>query len=142
MRCATGLIVEQIGDRWMLHILHQLFHEAQRTQALLRQLKGISSRTLSAKLKELESGGWIVRRVYPEVPPRVEYDLTEKGRALEPLFAALKQAGEAVFSDSYDDCPNCRRLGSTEPAPARTLSDSGTIRHVRRASKTDDVVLL
>jgi DNA-binding HxlR family transcriptional regulator len=142
MRCPTGLIIERIGDRWILHILHQLSHQAQRTQALLRQLKGISSRTLAAKLKELEADGLIARRVYPEVPPRVEYALTEKGRALEPLFVALKLAGEAMFPDADGDCPNCWRLGPAEPASARTLSDSVTIRPVRRTSKTDDVVLL
>jgi DNA-binding HxlR family transcriptional regulator len=147
MKCHTGLIIEQIGDRWILHLLHQLAHRAQRTQTLLDRLKGISSRTLAAKLKELEADGWITRRVYPEVPPRVEYELTEKGRALEPLLAALKQTGEALFPDTEMDCPSCRIQAAAESTSTRALRRSMTTpqpkaRPAGRTSSDDDVVLL
>jgi len=141
------LIIEQIGDRWILHILHQLAHHAQRTQALLDRLEGISSRTLAAKLKELEADGWITRRVYPEVPPRVEYDLTEKGRALTPLLAALKHTGEAIFPTAEPDCHNCQHLASVESTSVRALPHSLTdpqprAQPTRRPSPVEDVVLL
>jgi DNA-binding HxlR family transcriptional regulator len=114
MKCPTGMLIEEIGDRWILHILHQLAQRAQRTQALLVGLKGISSRTLSAKLKQLEADGWITREVYPEVPPRVEYGLTEKGRTLMPLLIALKDTGEGLFPTSDGDCPNCQHMASAQ----------------------------
>jgi DNA-binding HxlR family transcriptional regulator len=148
MRCSTGLIIDQIGDRWVLHLLHQLADGAQRTQALLEKLKGISSRTLAAKLKELEADGWITRRVYPEVPPRVEYELTDNGRALMPLFAALKRTGEALFPPARADCPGCRYLATTESPSARgepprsITPPEPKAKHAGPIPSMDDIVLL
>jgi len=147
MRCPTGLLIEQIGDRWILHLLHQLAHRAQRTQTLMERLKGISSRTLAAKLKELEADGWITRRVYPEAPPRVEYELTEKGRALEPLWSALKQTGEALFPTAETDCLSCQHLASVEPTSVRQRPRSMSAAQPKsqpttRPPSVDDVVLL
>ncbi|MBI3951459.1 MAG: helix-turn-helix transcriptional regulator [Acidobacteria bacterium] len=147
MKCPTGWLIEQIGDRWILHLLHQLIHGAQRTQTLLERLKGISSRTLAAKLKELEADGWITRRVYPEVPPRVEYELTEKGRTLELLLAALKQTGEVLFPGTETDCPSCQLLASTESPPVRQplrsiSAPQPKAQSARYTPSVDDVVLL
>lgn len=147
MTCPTGLLIEQIGDRWILHILHQLAHRAQRTQTLMERLKGISSRTLAAKLKELEADGWITRRVYPEAPPRVEYELTDRGRALEPLWAALKKTGEALFPTAETECLSCQHLGSVESTSARPQPRSMSVvqpgsQRATRTRSVDDVVLL
>ncbi len=60
---------------------------------LLRSMEGISPKTLSLRLKELEEKGIVERTVYPEVPPRVEYTLTEKGRELEGILIELKRFG-------------------------------------------------
>jgi DNA-binding HxlR family transcriptional regulator len=59
-----------------------------------RALPGISTKTLTARLRELESYGLVKRTVFPEVPPRVEYSLTPKGREVQPIMAALNQVGE------------------------------------------------
>lgn len=147
MRCPTGLMIEQIGDRWTLHLLHQLTPAAERTQTLLGRLKGISSRTLAAKLKELEADGWITRRVYPEVPPRVEYELTEKGLALVPLLAAFKRTGEALFPTAEADCPSCQHLASAEARSVRqpprfSTTSQPKAQRARPTPSVDDVVLL
>ncbi len=147
MRCPTGTLIEQIGDRWIFHLLHQLAHRAQRTQALLEGLKGISSRTLAVKLKQLEADGWITRRVYPEVPPRVEYALSEKGQSLMPLLTALKSTGEAVFPDIGVDCPSCQHSSAVQsksihspPRPATPPRPEA--QPPRRPAPVEDVVLL
>ncbi|MCS6803771.1 MAG: helix-turn-helix transcriptional regulator [Blastocatellia bacterium] len=114
MDCPTDRLIEHIGDRWVLHLLHHLVRQPQRTQGLLQALKGISSRTLAAKLKMLEADGWIVRRVYPEVPPHVEYELSERGKALIPLLGAWTEAGKVLFPASEPQCPHCQHLASTE----------------------------
>ena len=143
----------------MLHILHRLGSGAHRTQALLEGLAGISSRTLAAKLKELEAEGWIQRTVYPEVPPRVEYQLTEKGGRLRPLFAAMKSVSEQLAPTGSKkrkavgasvSCPSCEVAVSTEePAlsqpkqatRAARLTEAGA-EPPRRPPSLEDVVLL
>lgn len=117
MDCPTDRLIEHIGDRWVLHLLHHLIDRAQRTQGLLQELRGISSRTLAAKLKMLEADGWIVRRVYPEVPPHVEYELSERGKALIPLLAAWIETGRVLFPTSEPECVHCQHLASAEAQP-------------------------
>jgi DNA-binding HxlR family transcriptional regulator len=159
MNCPTELLIEQIGDRWILHILHRLSSGTHRTQALLEGLAGISSRTLAAKLKDLEAEGWIERRVYPVVPPRVEYQLTEKGRWLRPMFAAMKSVSEQVTSTASKErkavgvsvpCPSCEvvvaaeEMVPSEPkqaARAARLTEAGAD-PPRRPPSLEDVVLL
>ena len=64
-------------------------------------MDGISPKTLSLRLKELESQGIITRKVYPEVPPRVEYTLTDKGKQLEGIFIELKRFGLNINQKPY-----------------------------------------
>ena len=81
---------------------------------LERSLAGISPRTLSLRLRALEEEGIVERRTYPEVPPRVEYELTEKGRALLPLIDDMRAYGrEWLGAGGGDAC-----LGADDPAPA------------------------
>ena len=79
--------------------MRELFEGARRPGELLEALPGISSKTLMARLKELERSGLLERRVYAEVPPRVEYSLTAKGEELKPVLVALKQVGERWLQD-------------------------------------------
>jgi len=69
------------------------------------ELPGISTKTLTVRLRELEKHGLIHRRVYAEIPPRVEYSLTEKGLELQPVLVALKQVGEQWLKDNHCICP-------------------------------------
>ena len=82
-----------IGGKWTFLILRDLFYGTKRFGELQRSLQGISPRTLSTRLKELEDEGLLLRTVYSEIPPHVEYSLTEKGHSLRPIFDAMKDWG-------------------------------------------------
>lgn len=88
--CATA---DVIGGKWTLLVIRDLASGPTRFCELERSLEGISPRTLSLRLKALEECGVVERRMYPEVPPRVEYALTDKGRALTPLIEDMRRYG-------------------------------------------------
>jgi DNA-binding HxlR family transcriptional regulator len=84
------MAVEIIAKRWTTLIIKQLMPGPQRFSELAAQLEVVSDRVLSERLKELEQADIISRRVIPEPPIRVEYALTEKGRALEPIISEIE----------------------------------------------------
>jgi DNA-binding HxlR family transcriptional regulator len=88
--CATAEVVCQ---KWTILVIRDLAAGCNRFCELERSLAGISPRTLSLRLRALEHEGIVERRTYPEVPPRVEYALTDKGRALMPLIEDMRQFG-------------------------------------------------
>lgn len=88
--CATA---ELVAGKWTLLIIRDLADGCNRFCELERSLEGISPRTLSLRLRALEGEGIVERRTYPEVPPRVEYVLTKKGRALAPLIEDMRRYG-------------------------------------------------
>lgn len=94
-----------VGQKWAVLILRELFDGVRRPRELLEALPGISSKTLMVRLKELEKYGLLERKVYAEVPPRVEYSLTLKGRELKPVLLALKQVGEEWLQQDGCACP-------------------------------------
>ncbi len=81
--------VELIGKRWTGAIVRTLLTGATRFGEILARVPGLSDRLLSERLRELEAAGVVTRTVYPEVPVRIEYELTEKGRELETIVAAI-----------------------------------------------------
>jgi DNA-binding HxlR family transcriptional regulator len=88
--CATADVV---CAKWTLLVIRDLAAGRSRFCELERSLAGISPRTLSLRLRALEEQGIVERNTYPEVPPRVEYELTEKGRALLPLIEDMREYG-------------------------------------------------
>jgi DNA-binding HxlR family transcriptional regulator len=88
--CATA---ELVCTKWTMLIVRDLAQGRSRFCELERSLAGISPRTLSLRLRELEAEGVVERRTYPEVPPRVEYALTEKGQALLPIIEQMREFG-------------------------------------------------
>ncbi len=89
-QCVVQSALESIGGKWKLPILCSLnFNGAGRYNELLRNVQGISNTMLSQTLKELERDRLIVRKVYPEVPVRVEYELSEKAKKLQPILLEL-----------------------------------------------------
>jgi|SRR6476646_4379333 DNA-binding HxlR family transcriptional regulator len=92
-RCPVCRTSEIISGKWTLLVIRDLADGSQRFCELERSLEGISPRTLSLRLRGLEQEGIVERRTYPEVPPRVEYGLTEKGRALVPLIEDMRKYG-------------------------------------------------
>src|SRR3982750_2292576 len=88
--CATA---DLVCAKWTILVIRDLAEGRSRFCELERSLAGISPRTLSLRLRALEEEGIVERRTYPEVPPRVEYELTDKGRALLPLIESMRAYG-------------------------------------------------
>ncbi|KQX48400.1 MULTISPECIES: winged helix-turn-helix transcriptional regulator [unclassified Paenibacillus] len=92
--CPIAKTLDVIGTKWTFLIIRDLLIEGTlRFSDLLKSMDGISPKTLSLRLKVLEEHGVLERKVFPEVPPRVEYTLTEKGKRLERIFVELKRFG-------------------------------------------------
>ena len=92
-QCAVAVTAEIVTTKWTPLILHDLSEGRRRFMELERACPGISPRTLSERLDMLERQGVVIRRSYPESPPRVEYELTEKGRALCPIIREMRKFG-------------------------------------------------
>ena len=91
--CPVCRTAEIISGKWTLLIIRDLADSSLRFCELERSLEGISPRTLSLRLRALEEQGIVERRTFPEVPPRVTYQLTDKGRALVPLIEDMRSYG-------------------------------------------------
>ncbi len=100
--CAVACTADIIGAKWTAVLVHDLSEGARRFSDLERALPGISPRTLSERLRALEQEGIVVRRSYAESPPRVEYELTEKGEALLPIIDAMRAFGREWLRHDRD----------------------------------------
>src|SRR3954466_6213185 len=98
--CPVCRTADIVCGKWTLLIIRDLAESRARFCELERSLKGISPRTLSIRLRGLEDEGVVERRTYPEVPPRVEYALTEKGRALVPIIDQMRAYGAEWLADA------------------------------------------
>ena len=91
--CAVETTISIIGGRWKVLILRELLSGVKRFNALHRALHGITQKMLTQQLREMEADGIVHREVYLQVPPKVEYSLTELGQSLEPILAAMYEWG-------------------------------------------------
>ena len=91
--CAVEATISIIGGRWKVLILRELLSGVKRFNALHRALHGITQKMLTQQLREMEADGIVHREVYLQVPPKVEYSLTELGQSLEPILAAMHEWG-------------------------------------------------
>ncbi|MBR0600404.1 winged helix-turn-helix transcriptional regulator [Sinanaerobacter chloroacetimidivorans] len=92
--CPVAYALNLIGGKWHFQIIWALYKKpVQRYNELKRRVDGITNMMLSQSLKELEQYGLVTRIQYPEIPPRVEYSLTEEGRALTPIISELARWG-------------------------------------------------
>jgi DNA-binding HxlR family transcriptional regulator len=89
LKCPIQAVVEAIGGKWKLPILYQLFQGTKRYAELRRLIPNVTERMLTLQLRELEAVGIVRRTVYPEVPPKVEYSLTEMGMSLDPVLQTM-----------------------------------------------------
>ena len=101
--CPVETTLTLISDRWKALILRDLLTGTKRFGELRKSLTGISQKVLTANLREMEANGLLTRRAYAEVPPRVEYTLTELGFSLRPVLAALFDWGIAYKRASSDN---------------------------------------
>lgn len=91
--CPVATTVQLIGSKWKLLIIRNLTSRPWRFNELKKDLEGISQKVLTDSLRSMESDGIVKRTVYPEVPPRVEYSLSELGESMRPIIDAMEQWG-------------------------------------------------
>ena len=103
--CPVCRTADVICGKWTLLLVRDLSEGRSRFCELERSLTGISPRTLSLRLRALEEEGIVERQTYAEVPPRVEYALTEKGRALIPIIDGMRDYGEQWLAAECADDP-------------------------------------
>src|SRR5215216_4375856 len=110
--CPVCRTAEIVCSKWTMLVIRDLSEGCSRFCELERSLTGISPRTLSLRLRGLEEEGIVERHTFPEVPPRVEYALTEKGRALLPIIDGMRTYGEAWLA------AECGAQGEPHPVAA------------------------
>lgn len=92
--CPVETTLTLIGDKWKVLILRDLTPGKKRFGELKKSIGSVSQKVLTAQLRDMEQSGLVSRRVYAEVPPRVEYSLTELGQSLKPILDAMQTWGE------------------------------------------------
>lgn len=98
--CPVETTLMLIGDKWKVLILRDLLPGTKRFGELKKSIGNVSQKVLTAQLRDMESNGLVNRKVYPEVPPRVEYSLTELGQSLKPILDAMWDWGEEFKSQN------------------------------------------
>jgi DNA-binding HxlR family transcriptional regulator len=107
--CPIARAARLLGDTWTLLIVYNL-SEGPRRFSQLETLTGMSPRVLAGRLRELETQAMLTRTQYPEIPPRVEYALTDKGKAALPALDALRGFGAHWLNDSCSEVLDARRM--------------------------------
>ena len=92
--CPVETTLMLIGDKWKVLILRDLMPGTKRFGELKRSIGSVSQKVLTAQLRDMEKNGLVNRKVFPEVPPHVEYSLTELGQSLKPILDAMQSWGE------------------------------------------------
>lgn len=91
--CPVETTLQLIGNKWKVLILRDLMDGTKRFGELKKSIGTVSQKVLTAQLRDMEESGLVSRKVYAEVPPRVEYSLTELGKSLNPILSAMKDWG-------------------------------------------------
>lgn len=91
--CSVEAAISLIDGKWKCVVLHHLLAGTARFSEIRRRIPGVTPRMLTTQLRELEMDGLVIRTVYPQVPPRVEYRVSDLGRSLEPIILALREWG-------------------------------------------------
>lgn len=95
--CPVEATMEAIGGKWKLLIIHHLLEGTKRFNELQKLIPAVTQRMLTSKLRELERDGIVHRKVYAEVPPKVEYSMTEFGQTVEPMLWVMHDWGKAFM---------------------------------------------
>lgn len=101
--CPVETTAQLIGSKWRLLILRDLMQGPHRFGELRKSIGGISQKVLTSNLREMENSGLVLRRVYPEVPPHVEYELTDMGKSLKPVIEAMWNWGTSYQSNATEN---------------------------------------
>jgi DNA-binding HxlR family transcriptional regulator len=110
--CPVRDVIEVIEGKWTVHIIVELINGTKRHSTLAKALPGINPKTLTERLRDLETSGIVSRKMFEEIPPRVEYSLTKRGLELTTLIQTLKLMGLSWMKPSRHNikpmlCPHC-----------------------------------
>ncbi|MCX5231299.1 helix-turn-helix domain-containing protein [Streptomyces sp. NPDC006553] len=111
-KCPTRQVLDHISGKWTILVVDALLEGTLRYTDLSRRIEGVSQKMLTQTLRSLEADGFVTRTVYPTIPPRVEYDLTELGHSLGEPITALRRWTET-------------HINEIEQARARSASEAG-----------------
>ena len=100
--CPVATTVQLIGSKWKLLIMRNLLARPWRFNELQKSLDGISQKVLTDSLRSMEADGIITRTVFPEVPPRVEYALSDIGESMRPIISAMEEWG-SDYKENYEN---------------------------------------
>ncbi|MBQ8825085.1 MAG: helix-turn-helix transcriptional regulator [Ruminococcus sp.] len=98
--CPVETTLMLIGDKWKVLIIRDLISGTKRFGELKKSVSGISQKVLTSNLRDMEENGLLTRKVFPEVPPRVEYTLTDLGHSMRPILDAMAEWGTAFKAGS------------------------------------------
>lgn len=146
--CPVAGALQMVGDKWTMLVVRDLATGPRRMTDILDGLYPISSRTLVARLRDMEKDGLLERTNYGGNPPRVEYGLTKRGLLLLPLVEALRKTGDALGCNECADRKN--RLGAyceacplgTSYEPRRVQTESEPLPPLPRRHEPDDPIVL
>lgn len=119
--CPVETTLEVIGGEWKVLIIWELMEGTKRFSQLHRALSGVTQKMLTQQLRQLEKDAMVNRKVYPVVPPRVEYSLTERGRSLKPIIDAMCVWGEYHIEEQIKTArrkADGKKKQSARPVPA------------------------
>jgi DNA-binding HxlR family transcriptional regulator len=154
--CQIDPLLNILGDHWTLGVIHELSIGPRRTVELFEAFTGLSTKTLTARLKLLKRHGLVARQSYPESPPRVEYSLTDKGRELLPVIRSIAEVARrwSAEGERATSCGKCRACdlifsematgaGHKEPSRSEAQGDGSRLAQNQIiARKRRDVTLL
>ena len=101
--CPVETTISLIGGKWKLFIMRNLLSRSWRFNELKKDLKGISQNVLTYNLRSMEKDGIIIRKIYPEIPPKVEYGLTKLGKSMKPIIKSMEKWGIEYKNKTKDD---------------------------------------
>ena len=148
--CPVAGALQMVGDKWTMLVVRDLASGARRMTDILDGLHPISSRTLVARLRDMEKDGLLERKDYRGNPPRVEYALTERGRLLLPLVDALRETGQALGCNECDDrkerlgtyCETCPLETGYQPRRIQSDAKPEPVPPPQRRREQDDSIVL
>ena len=108
--CPVETTLTLISDKWKVLILRDLMPGTKRFGELKKSIGHVTQKVLTAQLRQMEESGLLTRKVYAEVPPRVEYTLTELGYSLKPVLDAMREGGISVFACTVVICIKQKQL--------------------------------
>jgi DNA-binding HxlR family transcriptional regulator len=114
--CPLEVTLHYLKNKWVILILRELFNGTKRFGSLYKGINGVSQKVLTQQLREMEKNGLVERKIFPEVPPKVEYSLTQKGNSIKPILEIMGEWGRKNGYQDIIDLPQHPNKANTADA--------------------------